>query len=140
MRTTLFRILKHGGIVAAGLFVVGYMFGQLATVWVGGSTVRGGPVMVTGDTAPAPPVVEGLKWRVPLTMAGWGFLLVSGYELLAGMWRRPTERPPDKTSVTEADASEAAVQEFLREAEAKATNLANTPAPVGTLHPQTVDV
>jgi hypothetical protein len=139
MRTTLLRILKHGVPVAVGLYVVGYLFAQTASMWVGGPPPRVGPVMQTGGEPTAAPVVEGMTWRVPLAMAGWGLLLVAGYELLAGMWRRPSESITDQTSVTTTEPSEAAVQEFLREAEAKATNLANTPAPIGTLHPQTVD-
>ena len=48
------------------------------------------------------------------------------------MWRRP-----DASAVEKSEPAEDEVQKFLREAEAKATNLADTPAPVGALanHP-----
>jgi hypothetical protein len=81
MRTTLVRILKLGIPVALGLIVIGGLFGQLATVWVEGSSPPAGPVLRTDDTSAVAPVLGGLIGPVSLTMVCWEFLFVTGYEL-----------------------------------------------------------
>lgn len=138
MRTTLLRIAKHGGLVAAGLWIFGVLFGQLAGLWVDSQApARNGPIL-TGE--PVEPnaksegelFAESVRWRVPFAMAGWGFLLVAGFELLASLWRRP-EVPLIPVDPDQANAEEELMQQLLREAEFKATNLSNTPAPVGEL-------
>ena len=138
MRTTLIRIAKHGGLVAAGLWIFGIMFGQLAGLWMDSQApVRNGPIL-TGELVDpnaksgGEVFAESVRWRVPFAMAGWGFLLVATFELLAGIWRRP-EVSPAKIDPRQANAEEEMIQQLLREAEFKVTNLSNTPAPVGEL-------
>lgn len=138
MRTTLLRIAKHGGLVAAGLWIFGILFGQLAGLWMDAQApVRNGPIQA-GDTVEVNAQSEGelfaenVRWRVPFAMAGWGFLLVAGFELLAGIWRRP-EVPLTPVDPDRANAEEELMQQLLRDAELKATNLSNTPAPIGEL-------
>jgi hypothetical protein len=138
MRTTLLRIAKHGGLVAAGLWIFGVMFGQLAGLWVDSQApVRNGPIL-SGE--PIDPKLksegelfaESVRWRVPFAMAGWGFLFVAAFELMAGMWRRP-EPPQTPVDPQQANAEEELIQQLLRDAEQNATNLSNTPAPIGEL-------
>ena len=138
MRTTLIRIAKHGGLVAAGLWIFGILFGQLAGLWVDSQApVRNGPILSGEHVEPNAQsegelFAESVRWRVPFAMAGWGFLLVAGFELLIGIWRRP-EVPLTPVDPNQANAEEELMQQLLREAEFKATNLSNTPAPVGEL-------
>lgn len=138
MRTTLIRIAKHGGLVAAGLWIFGILFGQLAGLWVDSQApVRNGPVLTgepvdPGSKSEGELFAEGIRWRVPFAMAGWGFLLVAAFELLAGIWRRP-EVPLTPVDPHRANAEEEMIQQLLREADRNATNLSNTPAPIGEL-------
>lgn len=138
MRTTLIRIAKHGGLVAAGLWIFGILFGQLAGLWVDSQApVRSGPIL-TGEPVDLQArtegalVAESIRWRMPFAMAGWGFLLVAAFELLASLWRRP-EVPLTPVDPNQANAEEELMQQLLHEAELKATNLSNTPAPIGEL-------
>ena len=138
MRTTLLRIAKHGGLVAAGLWIFGILFGQLAGLWMDSQApVRNGPIL-TGELVDPSAKSEGevfaerVRWRVPFAMAGWGFLLVTAFELLAGIWRRPVV-PLAPVDPAQAFNEEEIIQQLLREAEQKTTNLSNTPAPIGEL-------
>jgi hypothetical protein len=138
MRTTLLRIAKHGGLVAAGLWIFGILFGQLAGLMIDSQApVRNGPVL-TGEPVNPQAKSEGtlfaerVRWRVAFAMAGWGFLLVAAFELLAGIWRRPPV-PLTPVDPQQAKADEELMQLLLRDTEFKATNLSNTPAPVGEL-------
>ena len=144
MRTTSLRILKHGSLVAGALIIFGMMFGQIAGMWVSSQTVpRTGPVLEAGISEKAnlpDPLAEGLKWRMPLAMAGWGFGIVTVFELLGGMWRKPSEGNSLIISSEKATESEDLVQQFLREAEANATNLADTPAPAMLSAPNSVRI
>jgi ABC-type phosphate transport system auxiliary subunit len=80
--------------------------------------------VVAKATADAP----GMSWRVPLAMAFWGFVLVVAFEMMAGFWRKPVVMSTTNRPLS-TDAAELAVQQFLREAEAKAANLDQTPLP-----------
>lgn len=138
MRTTLLRIAKHGGLAAAGLVIFGLLFGQLAEMWIDSQApVRSGPILIGEDahTSASTEVAskaEGIRWRMPLAMAGWGFVLVAAYELLTSLWRRP-EVPLTPVDPNQANAEEELIQQILRDAEFNATNLSNTPAPIGEL-------
>lgn len=131
MRTTSFRILKSGILVAGSLFLFGFLFGQIAGTWVTSQTpARSGPVdrSLAELNQTQDSLAEGLQWRMPFAMAAWGFAIVAGYEFLAGIWRQPKLKNAN-TNHDDLKQSEAQVQEFLRNAEANATNLADTPAP-----------
>ncbi|MFO0938609.1 MAG: hypothetical protein U0798_19065 [Gemmataceae bacterium] len=141
MKTTLIRIAKNGGLVALGLFIFGMMFAQIAEVWLMSNTSpRNGPVMeasVTQKVENSPGLASGLRWKLPLAMAGWGFVIMAGFETLAGLWRAnhlAVEPMTKETNlVAEADA-EAAIQKLLKDMETSSPDLSKTPAPVGQLN------
>lgn len=129
MQTTRRRILKNGLIVAGALAVIGMLFGQLAEIWLSSqSTPRLGPMLDDEVVAKATADAPGMSWRVPLAMAFWGFVLVVAFEMMAGFWRKPVVTSTTNRPLS-TDAAELAVQQFLREAEAKAANLDQTPLP-----------
>ena len=132
MRTTLIRILKNGGLVAGVLLIIGAMFGQIAGMWVASQTpARVGLVQESGNAervSNGDSLATSLHWKMPLAMAGWGFALVAGFELVTSILRQPKTVTASIAKPT-ADDAEEMVQQFLKDAEAKATNLADTPAP-----------
>ena len=108
MRTYLLKLLKTGLPTAAGLGVVGYAFARFAGMWyvseAGGRTAIG-----------ASDIAEALEWRLPLTMAAWGFGLVALFEGILSIWRKPTA---PLTAVTPVDETEQLLLKLLEEAEA----------------------
>ena len=132
MRTTLIRILKNGTFVAGALLIIGAMVGQIAGMWVASQTpARVGLVQESGNServSNGDSLATSLHWKMPLAMAGWGFALVAGFELVTSMWRQP-KTVTASIAKPKADDAEKMVQQFLKDAEAKATNLADTPAP-----------
>ena len=96
MRSTVTRILRHGLIAALLLGVLGYLFAQFAGIWfqekIGDRDAPIGGAEVT----------DALQWRVPLTMAGWGFAVVAVIELVTGLWRKP-EKPVETKPVPDAE-------------------------------------
>lgn len=108
MNPVLKRILVHGGATAAILAVVGFVFTQLAGVWLSGSGRAG-----TGEANPS--VGESLRYRVPLMMAFWGFLFVAVTELVLSRLRGPVK----PASAAPPDDAEKLLNELLAQAEAK---------------------
>ena len=108
MPTTLARILRHGLIAALMLGCLGFVFAQFAGIWfdhkIGDREAPIGGAEIT-DT---------LQWRVPLTMAGWGFGIVAVIELVGSLWRKPS-KPVEAKPVPDA---EALLLELLDQAEA----------------------
>jgi hypothetical protein len=88
MRSTLLRILKHGGVAAGVLAVAGYLLAEVGGVWLAAH-----PVGRLPDPGAADPVAADLRWRLPFGMAAWGFGLVAMFELL-GWLIRGTPPPP----------------------------------------------
>ena len=111
MHPVLKRILVQGGLTAGLLAIIGVAFSELTGVWnVGG--VRPG----TEDLNPKLP--DSLRYRIPLTMAGIGFLFVALGELV--LWRmRGSKPPPTQTAEKPADDAEKLLNELLAQAEAK---------------------
>jgi hypothetical protein len=126
--TTRTRIVVHGLLTAAALAVIGYMYAQLAGMWVDTqSAPRTGPVIADQLAAPAAggdEVTTALAWRLPLLMAALGFLLVVAGEGLLSLWRTPA--PPAAAKPTAEQETEALIQKLLKDAE---QNPAATPMP-----------
>ena len=88
MRDVLRRIAIHGGLTAIVLGIVGFMFAELASIWLSGSpgtrTTTGEPIETTDSDGA---VSSALRGRVPLMMAMWGFAFVAVCELVLHWWR-----------------------------------------------------
>jgi hypothetical protein len=119
-------ILVHGGLTAGVLAVVGYLFAQVAGMWVATQTDTGRGPADTGA------LVNTLQTRLPFSMAAIGFALVAIGEGLKGLWKTPpkTEPEPDRT--------EAELQRLLSEQETLATHADENLAPVSSLARSTV--
>jgi len=110
MPTTASRILRNGLLAAFMLGALGFAYAHFAGVWFDSKTGdREAPI---GGAE----VTEALQWRVPLTMAAWGFGLVALFELFASLWRKPETLSPS-ASAPVPDA-EVLLSELLDQAEA----------------------
>ena len=128
MRRYLLKLLKTGLPTAAILALFGYAFAQFAGMWyVSDAGGRESPVG-------AVEVARSLEWRLPLTMAAWGFGLVALFEGVLSLWRAPAPAEPAHPII---DATEQLLLKLLEEADAaeevrrEATDLAQTPLPKG---------
>jgi hypothetical protein len=106
------RILVHGGFTAGVLALVGVLFAELASMWA--STNPGKP----GSADLNPPLSENLRYRVPLTLAGAGFLFVAVGELVARRLR-DRKQAAAKAAQPQPDEAERLLNELLAQAEAK---------------------
>ena len=129
MRRYLLKILRNGLPTAAVLAVLGYLFAQFAGMWyVSESGGRNSPLG-------ASELAGTLEWRLPLTMAAWGFALVALFEGVLALWAKPTA--PSPQAVAPPDETEQLLLQLLEEAEeAEAERqmkiaLAQTPVPKG---------
>ena len=113
MHPVLRRILLHGGLTAFLLAVVGAMLAELASVWLIGNAPRGANPNAGNDAQ----IGAELRTRVPLMLAGWGFLFVLIGELV--IWRVRGHRPPPKPPENPQDDAEKLLNELLAQAEAK---------------------
>jgi hypothetical protein len=104
------RILVHGGATAFILAVVGFVFTELAGIWLN-SPGRTGPAEAN------PSVSESLRYRVPLMMAFWGFVFVAVTELVLSRLRGPV--PVKAATAPPPDDAEKLLNELLAQAEAK---------------------
>lgn len=127
MQPTMIRILKHGLPTAVALFALGYLLSEMAAVWVHAQAPPGRPVTAEpglGGGQPADATAEevaaAIRRRVPLAMAGWGFALVAGMELLLWAWRRRHPAPPPGPAVGPPSAADVdtLLRQLLEKAEA----------------------
>ena len=96
MSTTATRILRNGLFTAFMLGAVGFVYAHFAGVWFDSKIGdREGPVGSAEAT-------DALQWRVPLTMAAWGFGLMAFFELFASLCRKP-ETPPASALAPDAE-------------------------------------
>ena len=110
MRRVFKRVAFNGLLTALVLGLIGLCFAEMAGLWLTGA---GGT-----RSAPDPAVQDGLRHRVPLTMAVWGFLFIAVTEFGLFLWRGD---PSAKVAKKEAgpDEGELLLEELLRQAEAK---------------------
>ena len=110
MRRFLHRLLINGLPTAAILAIFGYAFAQFAGMWyVSESGGRHSPVG-------ADDIAGTLEWRLPLTMAAWGFGLVALFEAVLSLWRKPDAAPVRLAPAV--DETEQLLLKLLEEAEA----------------------
>ncbi|HEY1186339.1 MAG TPA: hypothetical protein VGE74_01720 [Gemmata sp.] len=121
MHPVLRRILLHGGLTALVLALIGMLFAELANIWLVGNAPRSAAGEATD------PVGATLRTRVPVVLAGWGFVFVMVGEIV--IWRvrgaRPTAPKPADLSP---DDAEKLLNELLAQAEAKMAAEAARPA------------
>ena len=111
MHPVLRRVLLNGGLTAGVLALVGVLFAELASVWLGGNAPR------NADPAADAQVGAALRARVPLVLGLWGFLFVLVGEVViwrvrGGRPRAPESPAPDETARR--------LNELLAQAEAEA--------------------
>ena len=127
MHPVLKRIVLNG-ILAAGILAgIGVAYAQLAGMYLAIRT----PVRSAPGAPPAPPsedpAVGGLVYRIPATMALWGFVFVAAGEGLLYLWRGNRAARAAKPPEPQPDPAAALLEELLRKAEA-----APSPSPVAT--------
>lgn len=105
-------IVVHGGIAAGMLVVVGYLFAQLAGMWL----MSQSPVRA-GAEIDVKPLVATLEWRLPLTMAAMGFVFVAIGEGLRSFWKSKAK------AAVEPSPSEVEMQRLLKQHETSQTPL-----------------
>lgn len=120
MRDVLRRIAIHGGLTALFLGMLGFMFAELASIWLSGSPgvrVGTGEPIASTDTEGA--VSSSLRSRVPFLMAVWGFLFIAAAELVVHgcRGRRKPPAPPPQP-----DEAEKLLEELLSQVESKAAS------------------
>lgn len=120
MQPVLRRIALHGALTALLLGVIGFMFAELASIWLAASP---GTRAATGAPIDSPDadgaIAAKLRNRVPLLMAMWGFGFVAVGEFVLHFWR--SRRKSNLVSVSSPNESEQHLAELLREVDAKAT-------------------
>jgi hypothetical protein len=114
------RIAVHATLTATILCVMGVFLANLADEWMSStSATRPGSAAVNQPMDPA------LRYRIPLTMAAWGIVFVTGYELIRSRFRRRTMVLAPAPAVE--DSTEKLLNELLAQADAKrATEEAET--------------
>ncbi|MBN9119375.1 MAG: hypothetical protein J0I06_09475 [Planctomycetes bacterium] len=128
MQPVVKRILVQGGLTAGVLALVGVLFAEMAGIWIAGQAGKPGSADLN------PPLSDSLRYRVPLTLAGGGFLFVAVGELVAlGVRGRkksnagPVEPQPDD--------AEKLLNELLAQAESKMALEAETQKAVAADQP-----
>lgn len=111
MRPYLLKLLKNGLPTAAILAAIGFLFAQLAGMWY--VSESGGRTSTVG----ADEIADTLQWRLPLTMAAWGFGLVALFEGVLALWRT-APAPAIRPAVPAVDETELLLLQLLEEAEA----------------------
>jgi hypothetical protein len=126
------RILVNGGAAAGVLALVGVLFTELASVWMAGSAGKPN----SADLNP-PLMNDALRYRVPLTMAGAGFLFVAVSELVL-FAVRGEKKPAAKPAERQPDEAEKLLNELLAQAESKMAQEAESQSH-GATEPQTTE-
>jgi hypothetical protein len=127
MRPVLRRIAISGGLTALVLGIIGFMFAELATMWLTAS------LSGRGAANQPPPDASVLRFRLPLMMAGMGFTLVAVGELILHRVRK--NRPPPAPTANERENTEKLLQQLLAEADAKRAN-STPPVAQNTANPE----
>jgi hypothetical protein len=106
------RILVHGAFTAGILALVGVLFAEMVGIWSASNAGRPGSADLN------PPLDPSLQYRIPLTLAGAGFLFVAVCELVA--WCvRGNKAAIAKPAQPQPDDAEKLLNELLAQAEAK---------------------
>jgi hypothetical protein len=112
MRPVFKRVLVHGGGTAAVLAGLGFALAEMAGLWLAGNaTTRS-----TDPAADAQLVGHDLRYRIPATMALWGFLFVAIGELSLYLWRGEPPAPAARKP-TQPDEAELLLEELMKQAD-----------------------
>lgn len=118
MHPVLKRIALNGVLAAGILAGIGVAYAQLAGMYLAIHT----PVRSVPGVPPTPPpedpAVAGLVYRIPATMALWGFILVAAGEGFLYLWRGKRTAQAAKPPEPQPDPAAALLEELLRKAEA----------------------
>lgn len=106
------RVLVHGAFTAGVLALIGVLFAELAGIWAAGNAGRANASDLN------PPLDPALQYRIPLTLAGAGFLFVAACELV-GWYVRGGKPAAVKPAEPQPDDAEKLLNELLAQAEAK---------------------
>jgi hypothetical protein len=116
MREVFRRIALHGALTAVVLGILGFMFAELASLWLVGSPgVRSATGAAVEGTDTQGAIGANLRARVPLLMAVWGFAFIVVGELVLHWWR--SRRKP-VAAPAQPDEAEKLLEELLAQAEA----------------------
>jgi hypothetical protein len=127
MQGVLKRIALHGLLTAAILAVMGILFTQLATMWL---SVSAAPRMTPVEApVPADPLGQALRYRVPLTMAGFGFAFVAISELLVFALRGEKKPVAATPFVAGDDGAEKLLEELMSQADIALAERNEKPGP-----------
>ena len=136
MRAVLKRIVVSSVFTALILAMIGVGLTQMAGMWLATQSVER-----TAGGAPVPvletDLTEGtLRYRIPLTMAGWGVLFVVVSELGVYYWRkrRPLDGTPEAKGL-EPDTAEILLNELLRQIESKEASAHIEPGKIPAVSP-----
>ena len=125
MREVYRRIAINGILTAIILAVVGVVIGEMSATAmqmpVGTRATIKKPEQDAATTAAA----NELRYRVPVMMAAWGFLVVAGFEVIRHRLRGRRPTPPPAPSVP--DETEKLLEELLSQAEARSGVAATNP-------------
>ena len=105
------RIIIHGGLTAGVLTLIGLMFAEMAGIWTAGNIGK------PNSDDLNPPITDSLRYRVPLTLAGAGFLFVAVGELIGSRLRQ--KKLAAQPAPPQPDDAEKLLNELLAQAEAK---------------------
>lgn len=107
------RIAVNGFITAVVLGVIGFMYAELAGLWLTGAATR------TPQASDAD--LQGtIRSRVPVVMAVWGFVFIAVAEMGLYLWRGGSKAADAARPAPPPDEAEALLEELLKQAEAKA--------------------
>lgn len=120
MHPVLNRIVVNGLTTAAVLGVVGLLLAEVAGMWLAGQApTRANPVEPGSGSASADPLADALRFRVPLSMAGWGVAFVVVAELVRYWWRGAPKPAAEKVpGDPQPDPAQVLLEQLLAEADA----------------------
>jgi hypothetical protein len=118
MRSLFRRIAVNGLLTAAILAAMGYLYAELATIWLIGSTPAATESAQAAREREHEVLRDSLRIRVPLTMAICGLAFIALAEFGLYLWRgHPVviEKKPAERSI---DPAEKLLEELLAQADA----------------------
>jgi hypothetical protein len=118
------RIARNGLIAAVVLAIIGLGFAEVASLWMSSQSGRG----AIGEATTA----QALRYRLPLGMAGWGFVFVVITEVGLHLWRgrRPKPELEDEPASAASQIPAAVlIEQILREAEVERLSAPSAPSP-----------
>jgi hypothetical protein len=133
MRDLFRRIAVHAGLTALFLGIVGLGLAQVAaTTMLAPPGGRTPPAQTGAGAADMGTTAADLRTTIPLSMAIWGFVIVTLYEVIKHLLRGGRATAPAAPSPPQPDETEKLLEQLLSEAESKSAigpAIADAPAP-----------